>query len=241
MHCDIDPKKLIDAATHNALRKLPDLDTTPYTKTEVEKLLAVCSPYYRMVFTLLLNTGMRRREAANLTRENLRWDAGQIFVPGEQSIVKKGKVNVFKSKARRGRMIPLYASLRSALLEWLKLNPEGVYVVGTPRCDNPNTHWLCALKKYAREAGLNCGVCASCVEKGECKRWYLHRFRHTYAHRCLDVNPNLQELSRNLGHSTLAMTLNYLKGRTSSNAVDPFAPAPAPAATGNKVVTIDAA
>jgi integrase len=245
MHCGVDPKKLIDASTHNALKKLPELNTAPYSRNEVERLLAVCNPYYKMVFTLLLQSGMRSREAGHLTWANINWETGQIFVPGSQSITKKVKTkvktNIFQTKSRKGRSIPLYASLRAALQEWRKQHPDTIYVVGTPRGDNPATHWLGTLKTLARQAGLNCGVCPLCVEKGECSKWYLHRMRHTYAHRCLDAKIDLHELSRNLGHSTLAMTLLYLKGRASSNATDPFAPAPVPVADKPKVVMIDAA
>ena len=36
------------------------------------------------------------------------------------------------------------------------------------------------LKRIWWEAGLNCGTCPTCLEKNECERAYLHKFRSTY-------------------------------------------------------------
>lgn len=216
---------LIDPSTHKRLSGTPEANTEPYTRAQLEKLFAVCTPYYRMVFTLLLSTGMRFREASHLTWANVKWDEGKIFVPGDQRVTNRGRVKLFQSKSRKGRKIPMYASLRAALEAWREQNPDSIYVAGSMRGDQPSNHWLENLKKFARLAGLNCGVCDSCAEKGECEKWYLHRFRHTYAHRCLDVNPDIYELSRNLGHHDISITIVYLSGRTSNNAKDPFSDA----------------
>jgi len=220
--CGVDLKSLIESATHKRLGTKPEGDTTPYTKAEVEKLLAVSTPYYKMVFTLLLSTGMRFKEASHLTWANVLWDEGKISIPGSQRVTNRGKVKEFQTKNRKSRKIPLYASLRSALLEWRKANSDTVYVVGSLRGDQPNNHWLQYGKKFWRKAGLNCGVCDSCAEKSECGNFYLHKFRHSYAHRFLDVNPDIYELSRNLGHHSVEITTIYLKGRTSNTSKDPF-------------------
>jgi integrase len=222
----VDLKALIDSATHKRLSFKPEGDTTPYTKEQLEKLFAVCPPYYRMVFTLLLQTGMRFREASHLTWSNIKWDENRVAVPADQRITNKGKTVTFQTKSRKGRKVPLYPGLKTALTEWRKQNPNSVYVLGSERGDQPNNHWLEYLKKFWREAKLNCGVCDGCNSKRhECEEAYLHRFRHTYAHRCLDKNPDIYELSRNLGHHDISVTIIYLKGRTSNIENDPFADA----------------
>jgi integrase len=223
--CGVDLKALIDPATHKRLKAKPEGDTTPYTKEQLDKLFAVCTPYYRMVFTLLLQTGMRKEEATHLTWSNVKWEENRIAVPADQRITHNGKTVMFQTKSRKSRKIPLYGTLKAALLEWRKLNPDTVYVVGSPRGDQPNNHWIEYGKRLWREAGLNCGVCDSCNERGECEEFYIHRFRHTYAHRCLDKNPDIYELSRNLGHHDISVTIIYLKGRTSNIENDPFADA----------------
>ena len=221
--CGVDLKALIESSTHKRLGAKPEADTEPYTRAQVEKLLAVCAPYYKMVFTLLLQTGMRFREASHLTWANVLWDEGKISVPGNQRITNRGKVKEFQTKNRKGRKIPLYPSLRAALLEWRQQHPDTIYVVGSLRGDQPNNHWLKYGKQFWRDAGLNCGVCDSCAEKGECEQFYLHRFRHTFAHRSLDADIDLYELCRNMGHHDISITTIYLKGRMSKIDRDPFA------------------
>jgi integrase len=218
-------EKLIEPAVHKRLSSKPDADTEPYTKAQLEKLFEACTPYYKMVFTLLLHTGMRFREASHLTWQNIKWDEGKIFVPGDQRVTNRGKVKEFQTKSRKGRKIPMYPSLRVALQVWREQNPNSIYVVGSMRGDQPSNHWLQYLKKFARKAGLNCGVCDSCAEKGECEQFYLHKFRHTYAHRCLDNGIDIYEVSRNMGHHDISITIIYLQGRTSNTAKDPFSDA----------------
>jgi hypothetical protein len=36
------------------------------------------------------------------------------------------------------------------------------------------------LSRSWRAADLSCGVCLTCIEKNECERAYLHKFRSTY-------------------------------------------------------------
>ena len=45
---------------------------------------------------------------------------------------------------------------------------------------HPDNHMLEKLKRIWRAAGLNCGTCSTCIEKNECERAYLHKFRATY-------------------------------------------------------------
>ena len=234
----VDVDKIIEPSTHKRLSTKPDEDTTPYTPEQLEKLFAVVTPYYKMVFQLLLATGMRFREASHLVWANILWDRNQIFVPGEQRITNRGKAKVFRSKNRKGRLIPMHFSLKAALREWRAQYPNTIYVVGSLRGDQPNNHWIKYGKEFWKNAGLNCGVCDSCAEKGLCEEFYLHRFRHSYAHRCLDVDPDIHKLCHSLGHHSVEVTCIYLKGRTANMAIDPFAGMFTPVPTG-KVVAIN--
>jgi len=111
-------------------------------------------------------------------------------------------------------------------MEWRKLHPDTIYVVGSQLSDYPDGHWLEYLKDYWREAGLSCGVCDGCNSKrNECEKAFVHRFRHTYAHRCLDKRMDLHTLSRNMGHHDISVTTIYLKGRKADMTDDPFAEA----------------
>ena len=75
------------------------------------------------------------------------------------------------------------------------------------------------LKKLAMRAGLNCGRCdgtrngkpAVCATAPICKRFGLHKFRHTYATTLLRDGVDLVSLQKLLGHSDLESTRKYLK------------------------------
>lgn len=226
----VDVDTLIDDSDHKRFIQQPDPKTTAYTKEEIEKLLAVCTPYYKMVFTLLLHTGMRFREANHLVWKNVKWEGNYILVPSEQSITNKGKLKTFKPKSRKERKIPMYPTLRKALEEWREKNPTTIYVVGS-RVDQPNGHWLTYLKKFWKKAGLNCETCAGCAQAKKspkniyygCDEAYLHRLRHTFSHRCLDAGVKIMDLSKRLGHHDISVTTIYLHGREAEIGEDPFA------------------
>jgi integrase len=72
------------------------------------------------------------------------------------------------------------------------------------------------LKRIAHRAGLNCGHCESrygnkCAEGPHCGKWFLHKFRHTFATASLESGVSIRTLQEWLGHSDLASTMVYLK------------------------------
>jgi integrase len=224
--CGVNLAELIDESVHARLRRKPDACTEPYAQDEIDKLLSVCDSYYQLVFTVLLCTGMRYREANHLTWRQIKWDKNIIIVEGQQEIhhAKTGKIIPFSTKTGKGRMIPLFASLRVMLEDWRQQHPDTIYVLGTRR-DLPDNHWLGKLKQFAREAGLNCGMCASCAKRGECEQFYLHKFRHSFAHRCLEQF-SIHQVSKWLGHHDLQVTSIYLSGAPKDADCDPFAVTP---------------
>jgi integrase len=165
--------KLIDTATHRKLASKPERHTEPYTPQELDKLTAASDPYHQMVWTLLLSSGMRMSEAMHLTWSNIDFVKNSINVVGEQRINRlnhgKSVVVKFATKTKRGRKVPLFPSLRTALQSWREQNPRTIYVVGT-RSDLPNNHWLPKLKEFAHEAGIECGVCDGCAAGTGCEK-----------------------------------------------------------------------
>lgn len=101
-----------------------------------------------------------------------------------------------------------------ALLEELKARQEsskGRLVLGVGKDDkNPNTHLLRALKRLAKRAELNCGMCG-CEESGDCKDFTLHRLRRTYATNTLRGGVDLRTVQHLMGHADLESTLRYLQ------------------------------
>jgi len=74
------------------------------------------------------------------------------------------------------------------------------------------------LKAVAHRGKLNCGHCAvphkinRCGEGPYCGRWFLHKFRHTYATRHLQDGIDIRTLQQWMGHRDIASTMVYLKG-----------------------------
>ena len=215
---------LIDKSEHRKMNKKPDANTEPYSDEEIALLLAGCDEYHKVVYTLLLMTGLREQEATHLTWNQIKWTKNKIKIEGEMAIhhpKRKGLVIKFKTKNGKGREVPLFPSLKTVLEEWRLKHPDAVFVIGTKR-DLPNTHLLRHLKKDARKAGINCGMCETCVKIGSCANLFLHKFRHSYAHTCLDKF-SIHQVSKWMGHSNIAVTAIYLTGTPKDADVDPFA------------------
>ena len=76
------------------------------------------------------------------------------------------------------------------LAEWRKQNPKARFVFGTSN-DKSDNHWLEAVKKYAKKAGL------------DPEGWRLHRFRATYCTWALESGMSLVTLMSQTGHTDL--------------------------------------
>ena len=89
----------------------------------------------------------------------------------------------------------------------------------------PDGAMLEKLKQVAHRAKLNCGYCAvkhnlengtvkinRCSGGPYCTRWFLHKFRHTYATRHLQDGIDIRTLQQWMGHRDIASTMVYLKG-----------------------------
>ena len=231
-NCGVVVEKIIDPSTHKRLAPRIDQDTQGYAQADLDKLFAACDEYHALVYQFLLATGMRYREANHLTWNNVDFSRNVINLAGEQKVNRRfrsrkaGKmVNaaiVSKTKSRKGREIPIFASLRPMLLKWRQQNPDKVFVFGT-RSDMPDNHWLGYGKRAWKRAGLNCRRCDGCMKHDECENFYLHRFRHEFAHRCLNNGVPIHKVSKIMGHHSVEVTMIYLSGDSTAITVDPFA------------------
>ena len=232
--CGVQVEKVIDPSTHKRLAVKIAVITAPFDPADLDKLYTACDEYHRVVFQFLLATGLRYREANHLTWSNVDFNRNVILVPREQKVNRKyrsrktGKVVTagveFQPKSRKSREVPIFGSLRTLLLKWREQHPDTVYVFGT-RSDMPDNHWLEWGKQAWRKAGLNCGMCDGCAKHEECRGFYLHKFRHSYAHRCLDEGIPIHKVSRWMGHHSIEVTAIYLSGGSMEADRDPFADA----------------
>ena len=195
--CGIDTKKLA-ARRPSFTEKAVEVYKADELKTFFASLKA---PYHKIVFEVLLKTGMRMQEAMFMTWDQIDFKSGTITG-------KEHSEDGFDIKDRAERVLPIPSSLVKHLEAW-KLEHGGKLVLGTIN-DTPNWKWLPLLKRLVKNAGLNCGHCIGCREQGECQRWFLHKFRATYTTGLLRAGIDVRTVMRYTGHSDLATVMRYL-------------------------------
>lgn len=209
--CGLDHKTIVPKE-HRPHKEDPEPEA--YTEEEVEQFLsAVNNERDRLFFEFLLKTGARENEATHAEWSDINWRENVITIQGEK-IVKvrangRQKTIRFRTKTRRSRDITLEAVLLDKLKAWRKQNPKARFIFGTSS-DLPNGHYLEVCKETARRAGLNCGQCESCLERKECERFYLHKFRASFATWSLQGGVDIRTVQKLMGHTKLEMTARYL-------------------------------
>jgi integrase len=196
--------------------KKEDEDPVAYSPDDLKKFMAALkNERHQLFFEFLLKSGMREKEATHLEWGEIDWHTSNINLTGSKEIrlVIDGKEKLlkFRTKTGKSRTIPIESALLEKLKAWKKKHPASRFLFGT-RTDQPDGHFLETCKQAAKEAGLNCGLCRTCLKtKGrECEDWFLHRFRHTFATWSLQGGMDLRTLQKLLGHTDISMTARYL-------------------------------
>ncbi len=201
--CRIDHKDLLPKGE----RPRPhDGDPEAYTLDEMLQFLAAVKRYRdRLFFEFLLKTGARAREATNARWTDLVGGTEPVF-----KVQNHGETN-FRTKTGKSRVVPLEKSLYAKLMMWREQNPGTKLIFGTSS-DKPDRHFLETCKETARRAGLNCGECEGCLGKGnECGRWYLHKFRASFATWALRAGTDIRTVQSWMGHYSIQQTEKYVE------------------------------
>ena len=212
--------------------KVAEVPVEAYEQEELKRFFAACEPDERLLFQVFLCTGFRSQEVATLTWDDVNWKAGTLAVRAKPELG-------FTPKNYEKRSVPVPRALILSLKEHRKANPESALVFPTPPHpkrpnyggEKPDAHALEACKEIAHRAGLNCGKCRSiarkakesqtqgvrtkvskCITGPHCKKWYLHKWRHTFATNMLRSTLDIRSLQILLGHKNIATTEKYLKG-----------------------------
>ena len=164
--------------------------------------------YDKLLFDLLLTTGLREREAMHLEWSDSNFSHSTLMVKS------KPRYN-HRIKDAEERELPLTKELIKQLQAYRKTHPNTRLVFGS-RCgkiDEPDGHLLRRLKSLAKNAGLNCAECGTCVssEGAECERWFLHKFRATYITTLLRNGMDLRSVMSLSGHADLESVMRYLR------------------------------
>jgi integrase/recombinase XerD len=183
-----------------------------YTVAELETFFKACDARERIFYQTYLLTGFRRREGTTLTWQDVASSALRVVAKPDLK---------FYPKNYEERTVPVPRKLIEAIQSLPKSHrlifPSKPH---THRSDlaggNEDSLALYNCKVIAHKAGLNCGQCKdkhgqSCADGPVCDRWFLHKFRHTFATQMIESGVNLKRLQLLLGHKQLATTEKYLR------------------------------
>jgi site-specific recombinase XerD len=164
----------------------------------------------RALISLLLDSGLRLAEIAGIEDDHVFLKAGWVRVLG---------------KGDRERIVPFSETTRKALEDWLKArDADPIEVIGSGR---GKTFELGreGVSGLIKRIGADTGLHLRC-----------HLFRHTSATTMLKRGMDVATLQKVLGHSSIAITQQYLHLRheeikakhTQFSPMDHFAPTPLP-------------
>jgi integrase/recombinase XerD len=182
-----------------------------YQPEDLEALFKACDAEERIRYLFFLLTGERDKEVRYTAWSDIDFNRKCVRVTAKKQLG-------FKPKDKEEREIPVPAALLEALREY-KARQRGANrhdLVFPTSEGRPDRKLENKLMRIACRAGLNCGRCTSkygnqCSEGPYCGKWFLHKFRHTFATTCLEEGVSIRTLQEWLGHSDLASTMVYLK------------------------------
>jgi integrase/recombinase XerD len=182
-----------------------------YQPEELEALFKSCSSDERVLYTFFLLTGERDKEVRNTTWSDVDLRRKCVRVTAKKQLR-------FKPKDKEEREIPVPSLLITALKEYKarQTGPNPNDLIFPTSQGRPDKKFENKLKRIARRGDLNCGHCESkhgnkCSEGPHCSKWYLHKFRHTFATTNLEHGVSIRTVQEWLGHSDLESTMVYLK------------------------------
>jgi integrase/recombinase XerD len=198
-----------------------------YGLDELKKFFFVCNEEETVTFQFFLHTGERDQEVRHTIWSDIDFDLGVVRVTKKDKT--RSRPWKFQPKGKAVRSVPVPDSLLQILTERRKC-ATGELVFPSPahwKAPNarpggkPTDHFLEMCKRVAYRAGLNCGRCIddrdhSCAKGACCEKFYLHKFRHTFATMHLRSGVDILTVSNWLGHKDVKTTMVYLQALRAS-------------------------
>ena len=163
-----------------------------YEQAELDKLFKACDAEERLWFEFFLMTGMREQEVMYTYWSDVNFAASTVRVTHKPD---RG----WTPKAYKEREIPIPAKLAKRLKAWKAKSDKACGLVFPTAGCNPKLDFLDCLKAVASRAKL------------DEREFWLHKFRATFATRCLWAGVDLRTVQQWLGHSDMESTMRYLK------------------------------
>ena len=172
-----------------------------YEPEELDKLFKACDAEERLWYEFFLMTGMREQEVMYTYWADINLAHATVRVRHKPD---RG----WTPKAYKEREIPIPAKLAKSLKAWkAKADKNCALVFSTAGC-KPKLDFLDCLKAVAEHAKL------------DEDDFRLHKFRATFATRCLWAGVDLRTVQQWLGHSDMESTMRYLKPSRSQHVRD---------------------
>jgi integrase/recombinase XerD len=172
-----------------------------YEEKELDKLFAACDAEERIWYQFFLMTGMREQEVMYTYWSDVNFAASTVRVSHKPD---RG----WTPKAYKEREVPIPAKLAKSLKAWKAKSAKDCSLVFPTAGCRPKLDFLDCLKAVAERAKL------------DPDGFWLHKFRATFATRCLWAGVDLRTVQQWLGHSDMESTMRYLKPSRSQHVRD---------------------
>jgi integrase/recombinase XerD len=194
-----------------------------YEDAELAKLFNACSNAEQVRFKFYLMSGFRDAEGRFVTWRDVDFKQMAVRVTAKPHWG-------FHPKNWEEREVPVPQKLIAMLRAFRPTDASPDDPLFPSATGRPDGAMLEKLKAVAHRAKLNCGHCIvkhklddgtvkinRCASGPHCGRWFLHKFRHTYATRHLQDGIDIRTLQQWMGHRDIASTMVYLKGVRNSD------------------------
>jgi integrase/recombinase XerD len=172
-----------------------------YEQDELDKLFKACTEEERLWYEFFLMTGMREQEVMYTYWSDVNIAASTVRVSHKPD-------RNWTPKAYKEREIPIPTKLVKKLKAWKSKSDKNCDLAFPTAGCNPKLDFLDCLKACAERAELNN------------EDFWLHKFRSTFATRCLWAGVDLRTVQQWLGHSDMESTMRYLKPSRSEKVRD---------------------
>jgi integrase/recombinase XerD len=184
--------KIRDLVGKNDWPRFTEEEPEIYEQAELDKLFAVCDAEEKLWYEFFLMTGEREQEVMFTYWSDVNFAASTVKVSHKPHMG-------WTPKAYKEREIPIPAKLVKALKAWkVKSAKTCAFLFPTSGC-KPKLDFLDCLKAVAERAKL------------DADGFWLHKFRATFATKCLWAGVDLRTVQAWLGHSDMESTMRYLK------------------------------
>jgi integrase len=170
-------------------------------KNKLEEALRVHYPYYYPFFLTMLRTGLRLGEIIALKPGDLDFNGSFIEVKrncvrGLIGTPKSGKVRRVDMSAGLKKVLQAYLTARKkeVLKKGWREPPEWLFYNGSGNTVDVNNIRDRVFKKVFEKAGL--------------RKIRMHDLRHTYATMRIDAGHNITDVSKQLGHHSIRITID---------------------------------